>query len=179
MLSLNKQAPAERALTEFWHTCPRYDVFNKWLETIMDNNSAITSDKIDKMWKKIEQLIEPKLKNPDENFIANLCAGKAAIQFGKIEKARKYLTESYRYSSNKAVLRQLAVLEQKVGDESAASDWLSQAIEAEDLSQPGDDILNMYQDFRKKYGLDSNSNNNGGSLSGGAKYVDATRLLSN
>ena len=133
LLGLNKPGPAERALSEFWHTCPRYDVFNKWLETVIENNSNLPAEKL---WKKIDQLIEPKLNHPDDGPLAALCAGTAALKLGELDKARDFLSKAFRRSANKVVLSQLAALEKRAEDEAAAADWLQQAMDASDLKQP-------------------------------------------
>lgn len=148
LLEMGKPGPAERALATFFHSCPRYDVFRKWLETIRQSQPNLTADKL---WKKLDQLLEDKLTHPDHAPIAALCAGTAALDQGDTVKAREYLMNAFRKSANKTVLQKLAELERKLDDEAAAADWLKQAIDAPDLSQPGDEILHAYQDFLSTY----------------------------
>ncbi|MDD9911756.1 MAG: hypothetical protein OXR68_01265 [Alphaproteobacteria bacterium] len=158
LLGLGKTAPAERVLSEFWHTCPRYDVYQKWWQTIKGESPNMANDKL---WKKVSQMLEPKLSHPDEGHIAALCAGDAAMELNDPERARDMFMKAFRQSANKTVLRKLALLEQRMGDEAAASDWLLQAMEAPELAQPGDKVLAAYQEFRQQYGLDGKTSNAG------------------
>jgi HemY protein len=175
-LGLGKPGPAERTLSEFWHTCPRFDVFQKWFDALVE---AAPNLEEDKLLKRVEELVKPKLRQPDEAGMACLCLGAAALRLGKTEEARKHLTKAFQKSASRTVLKQLADLEKREGDEAAAHDWLAQAVDAKELAQPGDDVLLAYQNFRRTYGLDT-------AKSGGAQATfsaavrpipDATALL--
>ena len=154
LLSLGKSGPAERALSDFWHTCPRYDVFNKWWEIVQNTGRTQTAAKL---YKKVEALTESKVNNPDDGAIALLCRGTAALDLGDIERARDLLTQAFRQSASKQILQKLAEVEQKIEDEAAAGDWLEQAVDAPNLHQQGDDVLALYQEFRQTYKLDQPS----------------------
>ncbi|MFZ2620148.1 MAG: heme biosynthesis HemY N-terminal domain-containing protein [Alphaproteobacteria bacterium] len=151
LVGLGKTSPAERALAAFWHTCPRFDVFQKWFDVLQQVYPDLPADKL---LKKAEQLVAEKLTNADDGAVSSLCLGVAALKLGLLDDARKQLTLSFRKSVNREVLVQLAQLERKAGDEHAAADWLQQALDAQPLHQMGDNVLTAYQDFRRTYGLD-------------------------
>jgi HemY protein len=163
-LGLGKSGPAERTLSEFWHTCPRFDVFQKWFDALIE---AAPNLEEDKLLKRVEELVKPKLRQPDEAPMACLSLGTAALRLGQTEIARKHLTKAFQKSASRTVLKQLAELEKRVGDEAAAHDWLAQAVDAKELAQPGDDVLLAYQNFRRTYGLD------GAKTSGGSNALPA------
>ncbi len=150
LLEMGKHAPAERALATFFHNCPRYDVFRKWLDVVRQSQPNLPAEKLNK---KLDQLLEDKRTHPDHAPIAALCAGSAALDAGDTVAARDALMDAFRKSANKTVLQKLAELERKLDDEGAAADWLKQAIDAPDLAQPGDEILHAYQTFLEEYNI--------------------------